>query len=309
VIEYFNGHAVLGVVTSAKVRVTGPPQASVAVAVAKLGTAGQLIVEIAGSGAITGAVTSCTFIVCEAVEVLLQLSFAVQVLVIEYFKGHAVLGVVTSAKVRVTGPPQASVAVAVAKLGTAGQLIVEIAGSGAITGAVTSCTFIVCEAVEVLLQLSFAVQVLVIEYFNGHAVLGVVTSAKVRVTGPPQASVAVAVVKLGTAGQLIVEIAGSVAITGAVTSCTFIVCEAVEVLLQLSFAVQVLVIEYFKGHVVLVVVTSAKVRFTGPPQASVAVAVVKLGTAGQLIVEIAGSGAITGAVTSCTFIVCEAVAE
>ena len=39
--------------------------------------------------------------------------------------------------------PHASVAVAVAKLGVAGQLIVDVAGKAAITGAVTSCTFIV----------------------------------------------------------------------------------------------------------------------------------------------------------------------
>ena len=59
--------------------------------------------------------------------------------------------------------PQLSEAVAVANTGVAGQLIVVTAGKAAITGAVTSCTFIVCEAVEVLLQASLAVQVLVTE--------------------------------------------------------------------------------------------------------------------------------------------------
>ena len=58
--------------------------------------------------------------------------------------------------------PHASVAVAVAKPGVAGQLIVDVAGSAAITGAVTSCTFIVCDAVDELPQASVAVHVLVI---------------------------------------------------------------------------------------------------------------------------------------------------
>ena len=42
--------------------------------------------------------------------------------------------------------------------------MVETAGSGAITGAVISCTLIVCEAVDALLQALLAVQVLVTEY-------------------------------------------------------------------------------------------------------------------------------------------------
>ena len=59
--------------------------------------------------------------------------------------------------------PQASVAVAVAKLGVAGQLIVVVAGNCEITGAVVSSTLMVCEAVDVLPQASVAVQVLVTE--------------------------------------------------------------------------------------------------------------------------------------------------
>ena len=50
-----------------------------------------------------------------------------------------------------------------------------------------------------------------------------VTLAKVKVTPEPQASVAVAVAKLGVAGQLIVVGAGKVAITGAVVSFTVII--------------------------------------------------------------------------------------
>jgi hypothetical protein len=68
-----------------------------------------------------------------------------------------------------------------------------------------------------------------------------VTSAEVSVNALPHISEAVAVAKTGVAGQLMVEGAGSVFITGAVISCTFIVCVAVETLLQASVAVQVLV--------------------------------------------------------------------
>ena len=50
-------------------------------------------------------------------------------------------------------------------------------------------------------------------------------------TVPPQASVAVATVNTGVLGQLIVEGAGNVAITGAVISRTVMVCIWVVVLL------------------------------------------------------------------------------
>ena len=75
--------------------------------------------------------------VCEAVEELLQSSVAVQVRVMLYSPAQAP-GVVTSLEVNVNALPQASVAVAVANAGTAGQLIVDTAGSGSITGAVIS---------------------------------------------------------------------------------------------------------------------------------------------------------------------------
>ncbi len=68
-----------------------------------------------------------------------QISSAVQVLVTEYSPAQSPC-VVTSANVRENGLPQASVAVAVAKEGTAGQLMVVGAGSGAMTGAVMSWT-------------------------------------------------------------------------------------------------------------------------------------------------------------------------
>ena len=125
------------VVTSLKVRVNALPQASTAVATAKTGTAGQLIVEGAGNAAITGAVLSCTFMVWEAVDELPQTSVAVQVRVTLYDPAHAP-GVVASAKAIATAPPQPSTAVVKSNTGTAGQFMVDEAGRAAITGAVIS---------------------------------------------------------------------------------------------------------------------------------------------------------------------------
>ena len=75
--------------------------------------------------------------VCEAVETFPQASVAVQVRVTLYELAHKPGGV-TSLKVSVKALPQASEAVAVANAGVAGQLIVEIKGKAAITGAVLS---------------------------------------------------------------------------------------------------------------------------------------------------------------------------
>ena len=157
VILYVPAHAPL-VVTSAEVSVNALPQASVAVAAANTGVAGQLIIVGVGSAPITGAAISCTLIVCDAVETLLQASVAVHVLVTLYEPAQAPI-VVTSAVVSVNALPHASVAVATANTGVAGQSIVVGAGSAPIVGAVTSCTLIVCAAVETLLQASVAVQV------------------------------------------------------------------------------------------------------------------------------------------------------
>ena len=66
---------------------------------------------------------------------------------------------VTSAGVSVNALPQASVAVATANTGVAGQSIVVVAGSAAITGADTSCTLIVWLAVLLLPHASVAVHV------------------------------------------------------------------------------------------------------------------------------------------------------
>ena len=94
----------------------------------------------------------------------------------------------------------ASVAVAVAKLGVDGQLIVLGAGSAAIVGAVTSCTLITCDAVAELPQTSVAVQVRVTVKLLAH-VPAVVTLLNVSAGLPVHASVAVAVAKLGEIGR------------------------------------------------------------------------------------------------------------
>jgi len=111
------------VVTSINVRVNALPQASTAVATAKTGTVGQLIVKGAGNAAITGALLSSTFMVWEVVDVLPHTSVAVQVRVTLYDPAHAP-GVVASAKVSATAPPQPSTAVAMANTGEAGQYMV-----------------------------------------------------------------------------------------------------------------------------------------------------------------------------------------
>ena len=67
----------------------------------------------------------------------------------------------TSVNVKPNELPHASDAVATANTGVAGQLIVVGAGSDAITGAVISCTWIICEAVDVFPHPSVAVHVLV----------------------------------------------------------------------------------------------------------------------------------------------------
>ncbi len=125
---------------------------------------------------------------------------------------------------------------------------------------------------------------------------------KTRFTAPPQPSLAVAVVKDGTAGHWITEGAGNEEITGAVLSSTLIVCEAVDELPQPSVEVQVLLTEYSCGHDPSVV-TSWKVSVAPLPQPSELVAIANDGVAGQSIVDVAGSGSITGAVTSITLIV------
>jgi len=208
-------------VASAKVNVGEESHASLAVAVANEGVAGHSMVEGAGSDAITGAVLSSTEIVCDDVDELPHASVAVQVRVTEYSCAH-VPAEVASVNESDGDESHASLAVAVANAGVAGHSMVEGAGSDAITGAVLSSTEIVCDDVDELPHASVAVHVRVTEYSFAQ-VPAEVASAKVNDGDESQASLAVAVAKLGDEGHSIVEGAGSDAITGAVLSSTEIV--------------------------------------------------------------------------------------
>lgn len=75
--------------------------------------------------------------VCDAVDAFPQASNAVHVLVTLYDPAQAPFSV-TSFEVNIKALPQASVAVAIANSGKAGQLIVVGAGKAAMTGAVIS---------------------------------------------------------------------------------------------------------------------------------------------------------------------------
>ena len=146
-------------------------------------------------------------------ELFPHASVAVQILVTLYDPAQAPF-VVTSFDVNVKALPHASTAVATANTGTAGQLMVEMEGNDAITGASVSITLMVCDVVDAFPQASVAVQVLVTLYDPAHAPL-VVTSFDVNVKLLPQASAAVATANTGVAGQLMVDAAGRDAITGA----------------------------------------------------------------------------------------------
>ena len=231
-----------GVVALVNVNDGEASHASVAVAVANAGADGHSIVDAAGREEITGAVLSSTEIVCEAVDELPHASVAVHVRVTEYSFAH-VPGVVALVNVSDGEASHASVAVAVANAGADGHSIVDAAGREEITGAVLSSTEIVCEAVDELPHASVAVHVRVT--VNSFAqVPGVVALVNVNDGEASHASVAVAAANAGVAGHSIVLGAGSAAITGAVLSSTFIVCEAVDELPHASVAVHVRVMEY-----------------------------------------------------------------
>src|SRR5207249_1105107 len=248
----------------------------VAVAVAKLGVAGQSTVLASAKAASTGAVMSRTLMVWLAVLLLPQASVAVQVRTCTTGQ----LPLLVSTKVNVGVASQVSVAVAVAKLGAAGQSTVLASAKAASTGAVMSRTLMVWLAVLLLPQASVAVQVRTCT--TGQ--LPLLVSTKVNVGVASQVSVAVAVAKLGVAGQSIVLAAGKAAITGAVMSRTLMVWLAVLLLPQASVAVQVRTCT--TGQLPLLV--STKVNVGVASQVSVAVAVAKLGVAGQSIVLAAG---------------------
>ena len=146
-----------------KVKVGEGSHTSVEVAAAKERAVPHSIVLGAGSEAITGDVLSSIFIVCIAVAELPHASDAVQVLVTEYSWAQ-VPDVVASVNEREGEASHASVAEVEANEGASGHSIVLGAGSEAITGAVLSSTFIICDAVDELPQASVAVHVRVTEY-------------------------------------------------------------------------------------------------------------------------------------------------
>lgn len=172
--------------TSAKTSVKLLPHPSTAVGVANDGVSGQNIVDGAGKDEMTGATLSTTLIVWEAVEALPHTSRAVHVLVTLYDPAQ-LPGVVTSANVSENGLLHASVALAVANTGVAGQLMVDGAGSAAMTGGVLSCTVTVCTADEVLPHTSVAVQIRLTIYSAGQSP-GIKISEDDSMNGNPQAS-------------------------------------------------------------------------------------------------------------------------
>ena len=125
------------------------------VGVVKTGGAGQAMVLVAGSDPNEGVVESSTVMLWEAVAVLPQASIAVQV---RTSAPHPLCADVVNCTV--VTPPQASLAVACAKLGVYGQSTVEATGSAANDGPVVSCTTIVWDVVALCLglQLSRTVQ-------------------------------------------------------------------------------------------------------------------------------------------------------
>jgi hypothetical protein len=200
-------------VASTKVNV-GVPQLSVAVGVTQFGVAEHSMVDGPGRPLITGGVVSSTLMVCTAVAVFPQPSFAVHVRVNVYAFGHGP-ATVASTKVNV-GVPQLSVAVGVSHMGVSEHSILVTPGKPLITGGVVSSTLITWLAVAVFPQPSFAVQVRVIVYSFGHDP-ATVASAKVKV-GVPQLSVAVGVAKFGVPSHSIVDGPGKPLIIGGVVS-------------------------------------------------------------------------------------------
>ena len=273
------------IVTSAACVTVGVPQASVAVADPnapfKAPLLGLLLTqpkdnELPVAVSIGGVISSVHVAVRDVVEVFPQASVAVQVLICD--RPHPVLTIAPSVEVTVS-VPQASVAVAV----PSAPFIVAVDGLHPSTsalpvavsvGAVTSTVHVaVLDVVEVLPQPSVAVHVLVWDLLQ----LVVTTAPSVDVTvGVPQASVAVAV----PSAPFIVAVDGlhpSVSVlpvavsVGAVTSSVHVaVRDVVEVLLQPSVAVHVLVCDL--PQPVLTIAPSVEVT-VGVPQASVADAV------------------------------------
>jgi hypothetical protein len=212
----------------------------------------------------------------DAVEVLPQTSLAVNVLVCERL--HPLLLTLPSLEDTV-GVPQASVAVAVPSallISPADGLhprVVEVppvVNTGAVLSAVQVT---VLDAVEVLLQASLAVHVLVCERL--HPLLLTLPSLE-DIVAVPQASLAVAVpsallISPADGLQPSVVVVPPVVNIGVAPSAVHVtVRDAVEVFPQASLAVNVLVCE--RLHPLLLTLPSLE-DIVGVPQASVALAV------------------------------------
>jgi len=226
-------------VTESTYVMVNEPQASVAVATPVAFVAvldGHSRVRFGGQ-VMTGALVSCTRIVCVQLELLPHESVAVQrrAMVIVPPQPVVVVSVYVIVKL-----PQASVAVAIPLalvLVSAGHGRVTLGGQ-VITGAVVSRTVMVCRQLELLLQRSVAVHVRAMT--NVFPQFVVTTSLKVTMAAP-QASTAVATplaLVLVLAGHWSVRLVGQV-MTGGVMSRRVIVCTQLTVLPHSSVAVQV----------------------------------------------------------------------
>jgi len=287
-----------GTLTSLEV-IVAEPHASLAVGELNDGVAGHSIVALAPTPAITGPVVSWTVIVCEATAVLPHGSEEVHVRVNVPVLPQPVTLVSMKLKLAVL---HASVALGVLNTGAAGHWIVALGPTPEITGAVRSITVIVWDAFELLPHGSEAVHVRVKAPVVPHRVT--LVSMNVSVDGP-HASVAVGELNDGVAGHAIVAGAPTPVITGAVLSITVIVWARLVLLPHASVAVHVRVKTPVLPQPVTLVSRKPSVSVLQP---SVAVGVVKTGTAGQAIVVGPGKPAITGAPVSVTVIVCVQVA-
>jgi hypothetical protein len=297
-----------GVVLSVKEKTGLGSQLSVAVAVPKMGSAGQKTSAFTVGQVITGGRLSVTETVRLQVAELPQSSTAVQVRVRVNACGQ-VPATLLSTKVTTGFASQASKAVAALKLGNCPQSMIA-GGFGQVnTGAVLSVTVTLRLHVELLPQSSVAVQVRVMLYSCGQ-VPGVLLSANVRVGVASQSSVAVAVSepKLAIAGHSTLALTVGQVITGGVSSTTVMVRLQVAELPQSSIATQVLVTTYScaQGPAVLL---SVNVTVGVASQRSVAVAGSNTGIAGHEMLAWTIGQVIVGAVLSSTEILRLQVAE
>jgi hypothetical protein len=227
-----------------------------------------------------GFVSSTTVIVRLQAAVFPQSSVAFHVRVTLYVPAQLPCNVV-SAEVISTDPSHASVAVAVMNTGVAGQFTGVTCDTQVIMGFVLSTTVIVRLQVAAFPQSSVPFHVRVTLYIPAQLPCNVVSVAVIS-TNKSQASVAVAVMNTGVAGQFTGVTCDTQVIVGGVLSRTVIVRLQVAAFPQTSVAVHVRVTLYVPAQLPCNVVSVAVIS-TNKSQASVAVAVMNTGVAGQLI--------------------------